>query len=37
MDYIQMKDDDPSTPQQEIKDLKQKAKAARQYFKSLKP
>jgi hypothetical protein len=37
MDYIQMKDDDPSTPQQEIQALKQKAKAARQYFKSLKP
>jgi hypothetical protein len=36
MDYIQMKDDDGAT-QQELQVLKQKAKAARRYFKTLKP
>lgn len=36
MDYIQMKDDDGAT-QPELQDLKQQAKAARRYFKTLKP
>jgi hypothetical protein len=36
MDYIQMRDDDGAT-QPELQVLKQKAKAARRYFKTLKP
>jgi hypothetical protein len=36
MDYIQMKDDDGAT-QQELQVLKQKARAARRYFKTIKP
>jgi hypothetical protein len=36
MEYIQMKDDDGAT-QQELQVLKQKARAARRYFKTLKP
>ena len=36
MDYIQMRDDDGAT-QPELQVLKQKAKAARRYLKTLKP
>jgi hypothetical protein len=36
MEYIQMKDDAGAT-QQELQVLKQKARAARRYFKTLKP